>query len=114
MESPPHDVPATQVLVLSTQHLLGGSWYLLTNYQCTYDCTYNHIRAFKRLISRLEVQLELVEKYHEPPSTAHEGIFSRTGPGRILRLEVTMKHTVVVTELDALEALQDAAPAPGA
>ena len=37
--------------------VLGGSWYLLTNYDCTYNCTYNHIRALKGLISGLQVQL---------------------------------------------------------
>ena len=31
----------------------GGSWYLLSNYNCTYSCTYNHIRARIRLISGL-------------------------------------------------------------
>ena len=35
---------------LRAQHLHflplhGGSWYLLTNYDCTYNCTRNHIRA---------------------------------------------------------------------
>ena len=32
-------------------NLLGGSWYLLTNYNCTYECTYDPIRALKGLIS---------------------------------------------------------------
>ena len=27
------------------QGLLGGSWYLLANFNCTYNCAYNHIRA---------------------------------------------------------------------
>ena len=27
------------------QGWLGGSWHLLTNYNCTYSCTYNPIRA---------------------------------------------------------------------
>ena len=34
----------------------------------TYHCTYNHIRALRGLISGAEVQLQLVKKYHEPPS----------------------------------------------
>ena len=29
--------------------LLGGSWYLLSNY----NCTYNHIRALKGLMSKV-------------------------------------------------------------
>ena len=33
------------------QTLLEGSWYLVTNYNCTYNCTYNHIRALQGLIS---------------------------------------------------------------
>ena len=33
--------------------LLEGSWYVVTNYSCTYTCTYNHIRAPKGLISGL-------------------------------------------------------------
>ena len=33
--------------------LLGGSWYLLTNYNCTYSCTYNHIRALQGPVSGL-------------------------------------------------------------
>ena len=44
----------------------GRAWYLLTNY----DCTYNHARARKGLISGLEVQLKLVHKYHDLPSRA--------------------------------------------
>ena len=36
-----------------TEPILGGSWYLETNYTCTYNCTYNHIRALKGLISGL-------------------------------------------------------------
>ena len=32
---------------------LGGSWYLLTNFNCTYNCTYEHIRALKGLLSGL-------------------------------------------------------------
>ena len=31
--------------------LLGGSGYLVTSSNCTYNCTYNHIRALKGLIS---------------------------------------------------------------
>ena len=31
--------------------VLGGSWYLLTYSNCTYNCTYNPIRALKGLIS---------------------------------------------------------------
>ena len=31
--------------------LLGGSWYLVTNYICTYNPNYNYIRALKGLIS---------------------------------------------------------------
>ena len=31
--------------------ILGGSWYLLTSYSCTYNCTYNHIRALKGLMN---------------------------------------------------------------
>ena len=27
--------------------LLEGSWYFVTNYNCTYNCTYNHIRAVR-------------------------------------------------------------------
>ena len=33
--------------------LLGGLWYLLSNYNWTYNCTYNHIKALKGLISGL-------------------------------------------------------------
>ena len=32
---------------------LGGSWYLLTSYNCTYHCTYDHMRTLKGLISGL-------------------------------------------------------------
>ena len=31
--------------------LLGGSWYFVTTFNCTYICTYNHIRALKGLTS---------------------------------------------------------------
>ena len=34
-------------------NLRGGSWCLLTNYDCTYSCTYSHFRALKGLISGL-------------------------------------------------------------
>ena len=36
----------------SVSTILGGSWHLLTNYNCTNNCTYNHIWALKELISR--------------------------------------------------------------
>ena len=32
--------------------MLEGSWYLLTNYNCTYNPNYSYIRAFQGLISR--------------------------------------------------------------
>ena len=31
--------------------VLGGSWYLLTKYNCTSNCAYNHIGALKGLLS---------------------------------------------------------------
>ena len=31
--------------------VLGGSWYLVTNYDCTYNPNYNSIRALKGLLS---------------------------------------------------------------
>ena len=34
-------------------YLLGGSCYLLRNYNGTYTCTYSHLRALKGLISGL-------------------------------------------------------------
>ena len=36
---------------LDPKTLLEGSWYLVTNYNCTYNCTYNHTRAVRGLIS---------------------------------------------------------------
>ena len=49
--------------------VLGGSWYLSTNQNCTFHCTVYHFRALKGLMSGLSVQLSLVNQYHEPPST---------------------------------------------
>ena len=43
--------------------LLGGSWYLLTNYICTYNPTYNTPKGPYRGY-----------QYHEPPST-HSQVF---------------------------------------
>ena len=39
--------------------LLGGSWYFLTNDNCTYNCTYDHIRALKGLI-RTEISTVVI------------------------------------------------------
>ena len=38
-------------LAVLRRAVLGGSWYLVTNYNCTYNPNYNSIRALKGLIS---------------------------------------------------------------
>ena len=39
------------VLVAGKRRLLGGSWYIVTKYNCTDNPNYNYIRALKGLIS---------------------------------------------------------------
>ena len=42
----------------SGSQVLGGSWHLLANYNCTYNRTYNHIRTLKgRYISTVLIGL---------------------------------------------------------
>ena len=59
---------------------LGGSWYLVTNYNCTSNPLTRPLSDLIWLYVHLEVQLALVNKYHEPPSRTVVLSCSAVGP----------------------------------
>ena len=58
--------------------MLGGSWYLQTNYNCTYNCTHNPLRALKGHISTMNLQVEAVLNIAADGSCDDAGTSSHT------------------------------------